>query len=327
MADLDTNPDAGSGSDPVSLIEGLLDREERASDPAPRPAKDQPPEPEEEDLPTHEPGPEEDPADDDDGEDDGDEDPEQQPSETDLFTVRLGGQEIQVTREELLKGYTRNADYTKKTQDLAAHRQAVEAEAQRIQAERQHYAAQLDQAATILQAQLPPPPDQSRLHTDPIGYMQDKEVYEARVQQLRTILAERQQAEQLNRQQAEQAQAQSLSLAREALLERLPEWKKPEVAKKEQRQIADYLRTLGYADAELAQASDPRAIVMAKKAMLYDRLQADTTKVQQRVQSAPKMVRPGASAPAPDQAKAIRQQLKRSGGKDLDAAARLIEMG
>lgn len=327
MADLDTHPDAGSGSDPVSLIEGLLDREERGSAPAPQPARNQPPEPEDdEELPTPEPGPEEDPAEDGDEDPDEEQDPEQ-PSETELFTVRQGGQDIQVTREELLKGYTRYSDYTKKTQEIAATRQQVEQEAQRIQAERQHYAAQLDQAATILQAQLPPPPDQSRLHSDPIGYMQDKEVYEARVQQLRTILAERQHAEQLNRQQAEQAQAQSLAHAREALLERLPEWKKPEVAKKEQRQIADYLRTLGYADAELAQASDPRAIVMAKKAMLYDRLQADTTKVQQRVASAPKMVRPGTSAPAPDKTKSIVQQLKRSGGKDLDAAARLIEMG
>ena len=94
-----------------------------------------------------------------------------------------------------------------------------------------------------------------------------------------------------------------------------------------EEQVADYLRTIGYADNEIAAAADPRAIVMAKKAMLYDQLQASKPSVQQRVASAPKMVRPGASGPAPDKTKSIVQQLRRSGGKDLDAAARLIELG
>lgn len=322
-------PAAGSESDPVSLIEGMLDREERASDPAPRQAPDQQPEPqEEEEIPTPESGPEEDPADDDGDDDDQEEAEEAAPSEAELFTVKVGGKEIQVTREELLKGYSREADYSRKTMELAATRQAVEAENQRIAQERQHYAAQLDQVAGILQAQLPPPPDPSRLHTDPLGYVQEKETYEIRVQQLRDVLAERQRAEQLTQQQMRQAQAQSLEQAREKLLEAMPEWKKPEVAKKEQALVADYLRTLGYADQEIAAAADPRAIVMAKKAMLYDQLQASRPAVERRVASAPKMVRPGTGAgPSPDKTKAITQQIRRSGGKDLDAVARLIELG
>lgn len=318
-------PETGSESDPVSMIETMLEREET---PPPKPVRDQKPdpepEPEDDDLPEPEPGPETDPADD---EDDDQEEPDDQPSEAELFTVKVGGKNVQVTREELLKGYSREADYTQKSMQLAATRQAVEAENQRIASERQHYSQQLDQVASILQAQLPPPPEPSRLHTDPIGYMQDKEIYESRVQQLRGVLAERQRAEQLTQQQMQQMQAQSLAAAREQLLERLPEWKKPEVAKKEQRQVADYLRTLGYQDAEIAQAADPRAIVMAKKAMLYDQLQASRPAVERRVASAPRMVRPGTGGPSPDKTKSITQQIRRSGGKDLDAVARLIELG
>lgn len=322
---VDANPE-GSGSDPVSLIEGMLEREEN---PTTEPVRDQKPAPEpEEDLPTPEPGPEEDPADDEAEDDDDSEEPdEQHEPEEQLFTVKIDGKESQVPLNELLNGYSRQQDYSRKTAELAEQRRAAEAEIQRVAQERQHYAQQLDAVAGVLQSQLPPPPDPSRLKTDPIGYMQDKETHEAAVHQLRGVLAERQRAEQLTQQQMQAAQAQSLEAARAQLLERLPDWKNPEVAKKEQRQVADYLRTLGYADNEIASAADPRAIEMARKAMLFDQLQASKPSVQQRVASAPKMVRPGASGPAPDKTKSIVQQLKRSGGKDLDAAARLIELG
>jgi hypothetical protein len=324
---VDATPDAGSAPDPVALIEQQLEREENPSpksrdqngkfaSPQPDPQPD-----EEEELPVPEPGPETDPVEEDDGE------YEEQPSETELFTVKANGKEIQVTREELLKGYSREADYSQKTMQLAAHRQTVEAETQRIAAERQHYAQQLDTVASILQAQLPPPPDPAKLNSDPFGYIQDKEHYELRVGQLRGVLAERSQAEQLQQQHFQQVQQQSLAHARDRLLEAMPEWQKPEVARKEQRQVADYLRTLGYADAEISQAADPRAIVMAKKAMLYDRLQADRPRIEQRVGAAPKMVRPGSSGPAPDKAKTLVKQIRAGGGKDLDQIARLIEMG
>lgn len=329
---MSVTPETGSERDPVALIERQLEREEN-----PRPTQpiDQTPEPEPEDyrsseldpreeLPTPEPGPEEDPVEEDDADE---EDPEEAPSETELFTVRANGKDIQVTREELLKGYSREADYSRKTAEVAAQRQAVEAENQRIAAERQHYAQQLDTVASLLQAQLPPPPDPAKLNTDPFGYVQEKEHYELRVNQLRGVLAERQKAEQLNQQHFQQVQQQSLAQARERLLEAMPEWKKPEVAKKEQRQVADYLRTLGYADAEISQAADPRAIVMAKKAMLYDKLQAEKPRIEQRVAAAPKMVRPGSTGPAPDKSKTLVKQIRAGGGKDLDQIARLIEMG
>lgn len=334
MDDLSATPETGSEQDPVSMISDLLDREDN---PAPQKPRDQASsraraadgkftadasDPvEEEDLPEPEPGPEEDPA------EEGDDEEDPQPSETETFTVKANGKEIQVTREELLRGYSREADYRQKTMELSATRQHVEAENQRIAAERQHYATQLDTVASLLQAQLPPPPDQSRLHTDPIGYMQDKEMYEGRVQQLRNVLAERNHAQEMTQHHYQQVQQQSLAHARDRLLEAMPEWKKPEVAKREQRQVADYLRTIGYADAEISQAADPRAIVMAKKAMLYDRLQESRPSIQQRVSAAPKMVRPGSSGPAPDKAKTLTQTIKRSGGKNIDDIARLIEMG
>lgn len=45
--------------------------------------------------------------------------------EPDLFAVLVGGKEEKVTLEELTKGYQRQADYTRKTQELSAQRQQL----------------------------------------------------------------------------------------------------------------------------------------------------------------------------------------------------------
>ncbi|MGH9963014.1 MAG: hypothetical protein ACREBC_38845, partial [Pyrinomonadaceae bacterium] len=46
-----------------------------------------------------------------------------EPGET--YTVKVGGEEVQVTRDELLNGYSRTQDYTRKTQELAEQRKRL----------------------------------------------------------------------------------------------------------------------------------------------------------------------------------------------------------
>lgn len=47
-------------------------------------------------------------------------------SDSPSYTVKIDGQEVSVTIDELLKGYQRQSDYTRKTQALAAERQQME---------------------------------------------------------------------------------------------------------------------------------------------------------------------------------------------------------
>lgn len=334
MDDSGANPASGSDSttvaDPVDLITSLLDREDSPAPQKPRDPKGKftsqnaEPQPEPEEIPV--PEPEEPPV-----ENDGDEDgePTEQPeqAEPETFTVRVDGKEVAVTRDELLNGYQRQADYSRKTAELAEQRRAAEAEFQRVATERQHYATQLDQVAAVLQASLPARPSQEQLDADPIGYMQAKEAWEARVGQLQNVLQERDRAQQQQQQHFAQQQQQSLQAARAQLVEMLPEWKEAKTAQAEQPKIAEHLRAIGYADHEISAAADPRAIVMARESMLYRQLMASKPAVQNKLATAPKMVRPGAAGPAPDQRKAVISNVKRSGGKDMDAIARLIEMG
>jgi hypothetical protein len=329
------NPSVGSegtsAPDPVDLISGLLEREdaptERPRDPKGKFASQQPAQPEPEEIPTPEPGPEEPPVEGEDEDGEPTEQPEQPEAEPETFTVKIDGREQQVTRDELLSGYQRQADYSRKTAALSEAKRAAEAEYQQVAAERQHYATQLDQVAAVLQASLPPRPPLEMRDADPIGYQNAKEDWEIRVGQLQAVMTERDRAQQQQQQHFAQLQQQSLQAARAQLVEMLPEWKRPETAKAEQPKIAEHLRAIGYADHEISAAADPRAIVMARESMLYRQLMASKPSVQNKLATAPKMVRPGAAGPAPDQKKAVISQLKRSGGKDIDAIARLIELG
>lgn len=333
MEDVNAAPETGSESDPVSLISSLLEREDN---PQPSRPRDQSgrfaapdPQPEPETIPEPEPGPEEPPDDGGDENDDEAQEPAEQPEqeEPELYEVRIGDKVEKVSREELLRGYQRQSDYSRHMNQLAEVRRAAEAETQRVAAERQHYAQQLDQFAAVLQTSLPPRPPQEMLDQDPIGYLQAEKAWEARATQLQQVFEERQRVEQQMRQQQEQSQQEMLRHAREQLVEMLPEWRRPETARAEQPKIAAHLRSIGYADHEISQAADPRAIVMARESMLYRQLMASKPQVQQKIATAPRMVRPGAAGPAPDQKKAVIGQIKRTGGKDLDAVARLIELG
>ena len=50
---------------------------------------------------------------------------EEQPEE-ELYTVRVDGEDVEVTLDELSKGYSRQQDYTKKTQEIAEYRKHYE---------------------------------------------------------------------------------------------------------------------------------------------------------------------------------------------------------
>lgn len=322
----DTSGNLPSGgtenADPVDMISDLLEREKAPTKAGPDPK-------------TPEPGPEEEPAEpDDDAPPEGDDDAEdaeqtdEQPDpEPETYTVKTGGQEIQVTRDELVRGYQRLSDYTRKTQDLAATRQQVEAEAQRISAERAHYSQELGKLSTVLQSTLPPRPPLEMADTDPIGYTQANARWEAAAQQLQAIFGEKAEIEKQQRKDFEAQQQQQLQHAAQYLQELVPEWRDAKRAASEKRKVAEHLRSRGYSDAEIAQAADPRAIAMALDAMRYRELVANKPKVDESLKAAPRVVKPGSGIAPPDKRKSLTQQLKRSGGMDIDTAAALIDLG
>lgn len=218
---------------------------------------------------------------------------EPQPPKEQLFPVVIDGQERRVTLEELQAGFQRHADYTRKTQEAAEQRRQAESEAQAARTLRDQYAQQLGQLKQLL-SQPEKKPD-FPWDTDPAQAMRMAHEWTERQEQRRTAAAEVE-AEQrkLHEQKAaeeRQEQERILTTARERLPALIPEWKNQELATKEKREVVEYAVKAGYSPEIVARATDPVAISMVRKAMLYDRLMAKKPIAEKKVTTAPKMTK------------------------------------
>lgn len=256
---------------------------------------------------------------------DGDESYEPAPT----YKVKVGKEELEVPLDELLKGYSRTADYTRKTQEIAETRKAVEAERQKIEEAarlRDTYAERLNVIEQML-SQGEKAEDLAALkETDPIGYAVKVAEQTEREKQLAAVRAEQQRIAQ--QQQSEQQERLQAHLQAEAakLQEAIPEMADPVKGQTIKTDIRNYAKKIGFSDQELAQVYDSRAVTALYKAMQYDKLTAGKTDAVKKVAQAPRMMRPGTSTPEAretQEGKKLREQLKRSGNKN--DAARLFE--
>ena len=251
-------------------------------------------------------------------------DAEEEVQETPRYRVKAGDEELEVDLDELIKGYSRTADYTRKTQTLAEQRKAIEAEAQKVQEAkvlRDQYAQRLQLIEQMLTQQ--PEEDISALKdSDPIGYAVKMAERVEREKQLSAVRQEREAV--LAKQQAEHQQFLQHHLRQEAerLTAAIPEYADEVKGELVKREIREYAKSIGFSDQELSQVYDHRAVVSLWKAAQYDKLMKSKPGAVKKVAEAPKTLKPGTdtSQQADDQSKKLRQQLKKS-GKARDAAA------
>jgi hypothetical protein len=257
------------------------------------------------------------------------EEPEEEQEPTPTYKVKVGKEEVEVPLEELLKGYSRTSDYTRKTQEVAEARKAVEAERQKIEEAaklRDTYAQRLTVIEQMLSQGENAEDLQSLKETDPIGYAVKVAEQSEREKQLAAVRAEQQRIAQ--QQQAEQQERLQAHLQAEALKlqEAIPEMSDPAKSQAVKTDIRNYAKKIGFTDQELAQVYDSRAVTALYKAMQYDKLMSGKTEATKKVSQAPKMMRPGTSTPEAketQEAKKLREQLRRSGNKN--DAARIFE--
>ena len=201
--------------------------------------------------------------------DDSTDEAEEQEQEEQKYLIKVGDEEVEVTLEELQNGYSRQADYTRKTQEVAQQRKQVqELEQQYTQSLNhiQRLAQELQQVPDI------PEPDidwEQLSAEDPIEFLKQKEFARER-QAMRE-----QRAQQFNEIQQEQARmqqyhaAQHLEGERQLLMEAIPAWKDSATAKAEKQAIRNFaVQHYGLDDQQLRTTSDHRVVKV-----LYDAYQ------------------------------------------------------
>ena len=203
-----------------------------------------------------------------------DEDSEEVESNVQSFKVRSDGEDLDVSLDELISGYSRQSSFTKKSQALAEDRKSFENEIAEAKQLRSQAIEALESAKTALPqiAQKDSQYWQDLKDSDPMQFMLERdEVREAQSQdQMRE-----QQVQQLRSQEDAEQQAnlkKYIASQRDNLSELIPEWSDEKVADSERKLIVEYGKGIGFTDQELGEAYDSRAVATMRKAMLYDKL-------------------------------------------------------
>lgn len=247
---------------------------------------------------------------------------EGEPSDDTLITVKIDGKMQQVTLKEAREGYQRQSDYSRNMNAIREEKQEVEAVRQQAKALEETYAQLIPALRQQLESMMPQEPDWEKLHReDPLNYPLIRDQWRDYQERL---VATRAEQERLSYQRQQEEQAQLRKIVEEGqkwLVEKNPEWRDAKKWDDARSKLKDYGRKVGYTDEELAQAYDPRALLVLDKARKYDELMANRPKPQK--QEGPKPMKAGTAASSPRKTTEItrmKQRLAKTGSVD-DAAA------
>ncbi len=197
---------------------------------------------------------------------------EEAPTETpQAYTVKVDGEEFEVTLDELRDGYQRQSDYTRKSQSLAEQRKAYEANLQAVQNERNQYAQVLEQMSENQNYQLQQFEDinwKELKDDDPMEYMEKRLEYQEAKDRISQLNNERARVHQQNQSEITQVLTEKVQKEAELLSAALPEYADPGSNLK--TDIRNYALSLGFPENEIDSISDHRVVLVLHKAMMQD---------------------------------------------------------
>jgi hypothetical protein len=248
---------------------------------------------------------------------------EEEAEEPDLVEIEVDGESFKVP-EVLKDKFMLQADYTRKTQEVAEQRKLVEQAQAQLQTQAQLQQQNLEDYAKLIatdkQLQGYQQVDWNALYdSDPAEFVRLKEAYrelkDSRTEMTQTLTMKQQQ--QIAEQQSQLQRATEEGNA--VLTKEIPNWN-PTKGK----EIKEYaVTTLRFKPEELNAVTDPRVVIALYKAQQFDKLKAGKSVTEKKVQNLPKVSKPGSPSNKTinkTQEEALRKNLRRTGSTD-DAAA------
>ena len=172
----------------------------------------------------------------------------QENSEEPIYTVTIDGTNFEVTQDELIQGYQRNADYTRKTQELAAEKQQSSEFVERSKKDVEAKRARLDQLNHAASAQLQQEyaqVDFEKLYDeDPVEAARMEHKMRKKNEQLQQVQQQTQQLQMEEFNKYLEAQQKQLNI-------KVPEINHPERGPQFKKQMRDYLSNMGFDNKEI----------------------------------------------------------------------------
>lgn len=193
--------------------------------------------------------------------------------------VTLDGGE-QVTLDDLKKGYLRQADFTRKTQDLSNRRTALEADVQRLEGITQAF---IDHLSSMVPAE----PNPALALTDPNRYTAQKAQYDAAVAQVQKLIEIGSKPKEITDARTKEQHQERVTAENQSLAAMFPKTATPEGRQAFFQNVSEVARNVGFTDQEIRSVIDHRVFALAHWAKLGMEAEKAKAKAMVKVEKAP----------------------------------------
>ena len=207
------------------------------------------------------------------------------------YTVKVDGQEFEVSLDELRNGYQRQSDYTRKSQAIAEQRKAYEANLQAVQQEREQYGQVLANMTHYQNLELQKFADvnwAALKEEDPMEYMEKRIEFQEAKDKLAQVQAEQQRVYEQTRNEVSEHLNKVVQEEAKKLVQTLPEYADPSSSLK--NDLRNYALSLGFSDNDINGITDHRVVLVLHKAMMNDSAAKSSVK---KAKPIPRVVKSG----------------------------------
>tara|TARA_R110002012_G_scaffold22358_5_gene77445 strand:- start:5004 stop:6050 length:1047 start_codon:yes stop_codon:yes gene_type:complete len=186
------------------------------------------------------------------------------------YKVKVAGQELDVTLDELKNGYSRDADYRRKTEELSYDKKQFMSESEK---QRQNYSSKLTEANQLLsvaQQQL-----QTEINSADLEKLYEEDPTEAARIEHRLKRKQEKLNQAMEKTQSEQKMQFDSYLRdqKKQLASKMPEFSDPTKASQLASSMKSTLNNYGFNDQEISQVYDHRIVMLVNDAMKYRKMQ------------------------------------------------------
>ena len=199
-------------------------------------------------------------------------------AQEELYKVKIGDQELEVTLDEALKGYQRESDYTKKTQDLGNQRRDIETQQDSLKKELEavkNSRSQYEQQLTELTKHLNQDSNidwETLYRENPADYIKLKADEDKRKEALQLTQLEQQRINEEKRKEQEKVYNNYLVKERQILAEKMPVYADKEKGPQLLEKLTSFALEQGYTQKEISMMVDHRAVLLLADAYRYNQI-------------------------------------------------------
>ena len=250
----------------------------------------------------------------------------QDSTEEPTYSVKVAGQEFNVTLDELRNGYSRDADYRRKTEDLAYAKKQFQTESEK---QRQDYStklSELNQMMSVAQQQL-----NAEINSADLEKLYEEDPTEAARIEHRLKKKQEKLNQAMEKTQSEQKKQFDgfLQDQQRKLVQKMPEFSNPDKASQLKSSMKNTLNSYGFNDQEIAQVYDHRIVMLVNDAMKFRSMQKAKPNMAKKISKPGKVFSSGVKQTKADiNLKARKDKLSRlrKSGSTKDAASIFLDM-